>query len=327
MKDGSRATLAVVLVPLAVVSWGLAVPKAQQERAGEPPDMRQLWVDPGRERDLFHGPGGAKLAPRREARYEIIAIKVGGFSDGYDVRDPEGREWSVKLPPEASTEVVSSRLIWGLGYHQPPVYFLPEWHADNPIAPNPQLPARFRENEPDFHGLDREGDWSFADNPFVGTTQLQGLLVLQAMLGNSDLKPSNNSLYSLETPVEGVDRWYVVRDVGHSFGRSGTFDSPRGDPDAFEASDFILGVMDGRVALDYRGRHAQLFADISVEDVRWICERLDALTDRQWADAFRAGGFEPGIAGRFIRKMKLKVEEGLSLSNESGAGSNARPER
>jgi hypothetical protein len=39
-------------------------------------------------------------------------------------------EWSVKLYPEARTEVVASRLLWGLGYHQPPIYSVEEWTAD-----------------------------------------------------------------------------------------------------------------------------------------------------------------------------------------------------
>jgi hypothetical protein len=312
MTDGSRRAVALVLVPFAVVSWMLEVQPASRA-AAEEADLRELWIAPRAPRDLFYGPGGKALAPDPDARYEVVALKIGGFSDGYDVRDPEGREWSVKFPPEASTEVVASRLLWGLGFHQPPVYFLPRWEADGATAPNPQLPARFREDEPEFHGLEREDIWSFADNPFIGTRQLQGLLVLQAMLGNSDLKPSNNSLYELDEPVEGAERWYVVRDVGHSFGRTGVFESPRGDVDAFEATGFIRRVIGDRVELEYGGRHGDLFADISVGDVRWICERLEGLTARQWADAFRAGGYEPGIAGRFIQKLESEIEEGLTL--------------
>lgn len=313
VRAGSRVVMAGVLVPMAVVA-GTLNPQAALQEGGEQADMRELWIAPRPgERNLLFGPGGAELAPDPKARYEVIAIKIGGFSDGYDVRDPEGREWSVKFPPEASPEVVASRLIWGLGYHQPPVYFLPAWQADGASAPNPQLPARFREDDPDFYGLDRVDMWAFDDNPFVGTRQLQGLLVLQSMLGNSDLKPSNNSLYELDSPVEGASRWYVVRDVGHTFGRSGRFESPRGDIDAFESTGFIRRVVGERVELERAGRHSELYTNISIADVRWICEGLDALTDKQWADAFRAGGYESGIAGRFIREMKSKIAEGLTL--------------
>jgi len=39
------------------------------------------------------------------------------------------------------------------------------------------------------------------------------------------------------------------------------------------------------------------------------------LTDEQWRDAFRAGGFPPQTADRFIRRMKQKIDEGLSLKD------------
>ena len=42
------------------------------------------------------------------------------------------------------------------------------------------------------------------ENPFVGTRQLNGLLVLQAMLGNSDLKDEQNVIYTLTEPFEGA---------------------------------------------------------------------------------------------------------------------------
>jgi hypothetical protein len=160
-------------------------------------------------------------------------IKQSGFSRGYTVADSAGHHWSAKFPPEASTEVVASRLHWGIGYHQPPVYLLTDWTADKATSPNPQLPARFRESKPDLHGLNAKGTWSYYRNPFVGTPQLQGLLVLQAMLGNSDLKDDNNVTYALSEAFEGARTWYVARDLGHTFGRTAAVDAPRGDIQVF----------------------------------------------------------------------------------------------
>jgi hypothetical protein len=136
---------------------------------------------------------------------------------------------------------------------------------------------------------------------------------MQVIIGNSDLKDSNNALYALRTPLEGARRWFVTRDVGHSFGRSGTMNAARNDVEAFEASGFIRGVAGGKVQFDYGGRHMQLFEHITPADVRWLCERLDRLSERQWQDAFRAAAYEPDVANRFIRKLKQKVAEGLAL--------------
>ena len=311
----ARVQLLSVVIGISLTAC--TAPEIRSTLPGPPSDeqMAQLSIQPEPDRDLFHGVGGQKLAPDPVAKYTVIAIKRGGFSRGYDLLGPGDREWVVKFPPEAGTEVVASRIFWGIGYHQPPVYLLSNWTAEKATSPNPQLPARFREKKPDLKGLDAGDSWSYYQNPFVGTRQMNGLLVLQAMLGNSDLKDAQNVIYTLEEDHERARRWYVARDLGQTFGRTGVIDAPRGNPDVFEQTPFILGVENGRVRLDYRGRHKALFADIRPADVRWICERLDRLTDRQWQDAFRAGGIEPQAAERFIRRMKQKIAEGLALED------------
>lgn len=277
--------------------------------------LAELWKEPAPGRDLFYGVGGQRLAPDPGAKYTVIEVKRSGFSRGYTVTGPKDREWSVKFPPEAPTEVTASRIFWAAGYHQPPIYYVAEWHADHATSPNPQLPARFREKSPDLHGLDAKDPWSYYENPFVGTRQLAGLLVLQVMFGNSDLKDAQNVLYKLDEEFEGARRWYVARDLGQTFGRTGVLDAPRGDTAVFEQTPFIKGVVDGKVRFDYRGRHKVLFENITPADVRWICGQLQTLTDAQWQDAFRAGGFPKDTADRFIRRIKQKMSEGLALED------------
>jgi len=275
--------------------------------------LAQLWVDPGRNRDLYWGVGGQRLAPDPAATYKVIEVKRTGFSMGLTVEGPGERHWSAKMPPEAPTEVVASRILWGAGYHQPPIYYVGKWNAEGGPYPNPQLPARFRESKPDLHGIDAGDPWSYYRNPFVGTKELNGLLVLQVMLGNSDLKDDQNALYALKQPFEGATQWYVARDLGQSFGRTGVIDAPRGDPKVFEETPFIKGMAGQYVRFDYRGRHGALVDHMTAADVRWICERLQRFTDKQWDDAFRAGGYAPQVADRFIRRFKQKIKEGLAL--------------
>lgn len=277
--------------------------------------LAELWVQPERGRDLFNGVGGSRLAPDPSAVYTVIDMKRTGFSRGYTVTGPNDREWSVKFPPEAGPEVTASRILWGIGYHQPPIYYLAQWNAAHAPSPNPQFPARFREKSANLHGLEAKESWSYYRNPFVGTREMNGLLVVHAMLGNSDLKDQQNVIYELKEAFDGAKRWYVARDLGQSFGRTGVIDAPRGDPEVFEQTPFILGVEKGKVQFDYRGRHRVLFENISPADVRWASERLRALTDQQWRDAFRAGGFAPPVADRFIRRMKQKIDEGLALKD------------
>ena len=301
-----------LLAVLAALSACHASVRSTLSTPPTPEQIAELWVQPETGRDLFWGVGGQRLAPDPSLTYKVLDVKRGGFSMGLTVEGPDKRKWSAKMPPEAPTEVVASRLLWGLGYHQPPIYYVGKWNADGAPDHNPQLPARFRESKPDLHGLDADDIWSYYSNPFVGTKEMNGLLVLQVMLGNSDLKDEQNALYKLKQPFEGATRWYVARDLGQSLGRTGVIDAPRGDIKVFEETPFIKGMAGGFVRFDYRGRHGRLVDHMTPDDVRWICEKLQRLTDTQWDDAFRAGGYNPQIAARFIKRFKQKIQEGLA---------------
>ena len=66
------------------------------------------------------------------------------------VVDPQGREWSVKQPypggldDEAPVEVALSRLLSAIGYHQPPVYYLPTFTLKDDWGTHVEPGGRFR---------------------------------------------------------------------------------------------------------------------------------------------------------------------------------------
>src|SRR5262249_20515609 len=162
--------------------------------------------------------------------------------------------------------------------------------------------------------LKEVGQWSWQQNPFVGTRPYQGMLVILMVFNASDLKNSNNSLYELKQAREGGSQWYVVRDLGSALGETGRLDPKRGDPDVFERLSFINGVSHGFVRFNYHGFHQELLRDrLTIEDVRWACDLLARLNDEQWESAFRAGGFQADAAERFIRRIKEKIHEGQQL--------------
>ena len=47
-------------------------------------------------------------------------------------------------------------------------------------------------------GYDKDGDWSWHENPYVGTRQLNGLLVANLILNNWDIKPTQNRIYEMD---------------------------------------------------------------------------------------------------------------------------------
>ena len=222
-----------------------------------------------RPRDLFWGVGGRRYAPPPRPPTRSWRRTTTGFSVSYDVTSPDGTEWSAKIGPEAQTEVVVSRILWGLGYHQPPIYYLPSWTLANELAAKPQKEseARFR---PKLPQLERLPDvWSWADNPFSGTRELKGLLVILLMLNSTDLKDDNNSIYQLDARRGTAPaRWFVVRDLGAALGETGKLYPRRNWLEGFEKQAFITAVDGdrGRVRLrrpppgaahdDHAGRRA-----------------------------------------------------------------------
>jgi hypothetical protein len=272
--------------------------------------MAELWHAPTNleAADTLSGPWGAELAPDAKAVFTFVKSKTHGNSPGLTVRDPEGGEWSVKQGPEGPIEVTLSRVLSAVGYHQPPVYYLTSMAVDRGSWVERAPGGRFR---PHLKSFKEVGEWSWQRNPFVGTRPYQGMLVMLMLFNGSDLKNSNNSLYELKQAREGAQRWFVVRDLGAALGETGRLDPRRGDPDIFEHHPFVLAVTNGFVRFDYHGFHQELFRDrIAIEDVRWACNLLGRLNDRQWDAAFRAGGFPPDVAQRFIRRIKEKIREG-----------------
>lgn len=287
-------------------------------------DVGQLWVEPDdlESRDLFHGPGGQRLAPDPAARFKLIQVDNSGFSPGYDVRDEQGTEWSVKLGMEAQPEVVASRVLWAVGYHQPPTYLVTNWKlAGKP--PRTHGPSRFRRKS---HEQKVVAEWSWYQNPFVSTQAFKGLLVANLILNNWDWKTSNNKIYEV-VDGDGVShRQYVVRDLGAALGKTtypdflkwmpmrGLGQGSRNDLEDFEEQGFIKRIEGHRVEFDYHGIYRRLVDTLAVDDVVWTCRLMTRISDEQWRAAFRAAGYQDLEQQRYITKLRSKIREGLALA-------------
>jgi hypothetical protein len=320
-----RFATAVLVSPLLLVGEGCGRRLVQLQPAGEPrAEVAELWQEPTdlEQRDLLLGSGGEALKPR-ETTFTFVREDRTGWSPGFDVRDREGIAWSVKVGLEAQPEVVTSRILWAIGYHQPASYYLDGWTLQG--GPGGQVPpGRFRPQLPSQQVV---GDWSWRENPFVGSQPYRGLVVANLILNNWDWKTSNNKIYRLQEPVNGLSRWYVVRDVGASLGKTsypqilkwfrlrGFGQGTRNDLEGFESQGFITGVgEDSRIVFDYHGINGDIVRTVTPSDVKWTCALLARLSDRQWNDAFAAAGYTPEQTSRFVKKIKEKIAQGLALT-------------
>ncbi len=326
-SSSSAGTSITGILLLAIVSAAACGGKTVRTTAADPTkvDISQLWIDPAdlETRDLFAGPPGSS-PPTASMPFVFVEADTSGFSPGYDVRDASGMTWSVKLGPEAQSEIVSSRLLWAIGYHQLPTYYVESWSMTGGPDGNPG-PGRFRPELADRKAVD---DWSWYENEFAHTQPFKGLIVANLMLNNWDWKTSNNKVYEMAGGAGGSRRHYVVRDLGASLGKTSSpqplrwlgsriAQGNRNNLEDFEKQGFIKEAAGNRLEFDYSGIYGEIVETVTARDVMWTARLLSRLSDAQWNDAFRAAGYPPEQASRYIAKLKSKVAEGLALQTST----------
>lgn len=312
---GARLAIVAVFAAVLLVD-GCARVLQRPAQQPTPQAIAELWQEPTdlESRDLFLGPGGSALTPQ-PVTYAFVAHKTTGTNPGYDVRDPQGRLWSVKLGEEAQSEVTTSRILWAAGFHQPPTYYVEGWTMSGTDAGN-RPAGRFR---PELPGHAVVGDWSWYDNPFIGTRPFAALVTINVLLNNWDLKTSNNKIYVVANEDGVEERRYIVRDLGGSLGkaRQPRFLSwfpfmrhkqgSKNDLEDFEAQGFVRSVNGEEVDFEYRGLDNALVDHVRSADLRWTGDLVSRLSERQWLDAFQAGGYAADQSARYVRKIQEKI--------------------
>ncbi|HYP07634.1 MAG TPA: hypothetical protein VER03_15480 [Bryobacteraceae bacterium] len=287
---------------------------------------RLLWRDPGAiERlNLAAGPGGAARAPKPPFRF--IREDSSGTSPKVQVRDRTGARWSVKWGEEVKAETFASRLAWAAGYFVEPVYYVRSGRiagvrnlgrADRFVDKRGYFrDARFELIDPSRRYLQTVG-WTWEQNPFVGTRQLNGLKILLMFTSNWDNKDARDATSNTAIVLEGAGEErrsvYMVTDWGGSMGKWGNFftrEKWNCDAYAKQSPDFIKSVEEGEVKFGFSGKHDDEFKDeIGVDDVRWIMQYLGRISDAQIRSALRASGASRHEEQCFARAMRLRIRQ------------------
>ena len=217
-------------------------------------------------------------------------------------------------------EVVTSRVLWAIGFHQPPTYYVERWSLTGAEA-GPQSAGRFR---PELPSQQVVGEWSWYENPFVGSQPYRGFVVANLLLNSWDWKTSNNKIYELSEPAEGEavvrrSRSWRVAGPNHvsatsevvsieRFGQ-GTRTTCRFEEQASSADGRSI-PHHIRLPRDLPRRHQQCH---SVGRALGV-SLLSRLSERQWREALRAAQYDEQHATRYIGKIKQKIAQGLALT-------------
>lgn len=273
-------------------------------------------------RNLFYGPGGEVGQPR--GPFKFIKEDRGGSNPKFVIEDAQRIRWKVKLGNEAKPETAATRLLWAVGYFADVNYYLPQLEVKE--LPKLNRGQKYVSTDGMVHGarleriVKKADDWSWFDNPFVGSKEFNGLRVMMALMNNWDLKQSNNAIYDLREEL-----LYVVNDLGDTFGRTGSdWTRSQGKLEDYIESEFIDEITPTTIDLVLRSRPPILYAvwiPYYVKRVRmgkvaakiprahalWIGQWLAQLSNRQIEDAFRGAGYEPHEATAFTKKVRERI--------------------
>jgi hypothetical protein len=286
-----------------------------------------LWRDRGdvAALDLLDGPGGKEHQPGTNFRF--IKESTTGTSPKFDVEDENGANWKVKLGHEAKSETAATRLVWAAGYLADEDYYRPqirvqgmkrlsrgqEYVSDGDLVREARLERQ--------DGRKKLKNWSWYDNPFVGTREFNGLRVMMALINNWDLKEINNDILD-----EGGGPRYMVADLGASLGRTGKpFGRSRGVMKDYTETKFIKKVTPEYVDFvmhsrpffltifnfpnyRFRTRMESVAKHIPIVDARWLGNRLGQFSREQIRACFRAADFSPAEVDGYTRVVMQRIE-------------------
>ena len=222
-----------------------------------------LWEDRGEiaELDLHDGMGSEEEMPKPP--FQFKEEDTTGTNPKIKIVDANGVKWNIKFDEEVHAEIAASRIVWACGYNVEESYFLPSGQvsgvtglsrAGKFVGRNGSFTKGLFEKRPDDVAR-RKDPWLWGSNPFSGSKEMSGLIMVNVLLANWDAKDSNNAILGKYDDDGNVKEWYTVADWGGSFGKMGGFTShSKWDLEKFGKQPLLDGVSGHSVKLNYSGK-------------------------------------------------------------------------
>lgn len=328
-----KITVRSIAILLAVSAGALAdeAPRLYSDVSDVRRGKAVLWHDPGNveAKEIQYCSGGHARAPRPS--FTFIKEDEGGTNPKVQVKDGAGRHWSVKFGPEASPDTFATGLACILGYYVEPTYYIADGiilgahnlnHAKHVIGQNGQFHGgrfQLRSKHPEFL---KDVDWSWSNNPFLGTHALNGLRIIMMLTSNWDSKDIRDAVdRGSNTAVYRSGRRYIffVDDWGAAMGAWGNL-ATRSKWNAADygeqTREFVRGIKDGEIQWGYHGAHtADITRGIRVGDVRWLLRYLGRVTDHQLAAGLRSSGATDKEISLYVPAIRLRIQQLQRIAN------------
>lgn len=279
---------------------------AQQKAKGKPIMWEKSNIS---QKDLYYGPGGREMLPNL-SKITFLEEEKDGYNKKYRIKDGAGRTWVAKLTRETQSETAAVRLMWALGYKTEINYLVSSITIPGKgTFKNVRLEAR-----PD--NIDRLDEWSWKQNPFVGSKELQGLKIMMVFLTNWDVGDFQNKVLEVKGR-NGIEHHYIISDLGATLGRLGNNNLPLfyrfgrqiSKPEDYVKAKLVRDVDEGELVLAYKGKNRYIFEDVTVDGAAWLHSLLSQLSDKQIRDAFRAANYTPQQISTFTQAVKNRIAE------------------
>ena len=265
--------------------------------------------------DLTLGIGSTEGMPKAPFKFE--KEDTTGTNPKIKVIDANGVKWNVKFDEEVHAEIAASRIVWAFGYNVEESYYVSSaqvsgvtglGRAKKFVGANGAITNAMFEKRPDNIAR-RKNDWSWSSNPFSGTKELSGLILLNVLVNNWDAKQTNNGVLGIFDKNGGVNEWYTVCDWGGTFGKYGSvFSHSKWTPRDFEKESYIEGVSGNTLKLHYKGKMSASHS-VPLEHARWFAGLANQLTDDQIRQAFKASGASETEIASFSNKIRERLNE------------------
>jgi len=265
--------------------------------------------------DLTLGIGSIEGMPKSPFKFE--KEDTSGTNPKIKVIDANGVKWNVKFDEEVHAEIAASRIVWAFGYNVEESYYVASAQVDGVtslgrarkfVGANGAIRDAFFEKRPDDIARHKEA-WSWSSNPFSGSKEMSGLILLNVLVNNWDAKQMNNGVLGKFDNNGGVNDWYTVCDWGGTFGKYGSvFSHSKWNTGDFNKQSYIDGVSGNTLKLHYKGKMGVSHA-VPLEHARWFASLANRLTDDQIRQAFKASGATESEVASFSGKIRERLNE------------------